>query len=128
MAPPMDTAEEPTSGAVPTSIDEEIGARIMKARQAKGLTLRQVASQLGVAHGTVGNWETGRRPMRLIDLYRVAEALGRSPASFLVETEEAISVVEYVTRDQQAAIQVVHVLASLDEGPPEPPDEEHEGG
>jgi transcriptional regulator with XRE-family HTH domain len=52
----------------------EIGDRIRRARKAAGLSQRELASAIGVTHGTVGQWEShGKRPTR-DNLQKVAKA------------------------------------------------------
>lgn len=52
----------------------EIGDRIRRARNAAGLSQRELASAIGVTHGTVGQWEShGKRPTRE-NLQKVAKA------------------------------------------------------
>lgn len=41
-------------------MDQDIGARIRERREAAGLTQADLAQELGVTRGAVGNWETGK--------------------------------------------------------------------
>jgi predicted unusual protein kinase regulating ubiquinone biosynthesis (AarF/ABC1/UbiB family)/DNA-binding XRE family transcriptional regulator len=43
--------------------EEEAAGRLVRLRQALGFSQREMASELGVAHGAVGQWETGQRPL-----------------------------------------------------------------
>lgn len=45
-------------------------------RKSKGLTQEELAAQIGVSTGAVGNWETGLRRPRYDTLCRLAEVLG----------------------------------------------------
>ncbi|MEO8213695.1 MAG: helix-turn-helix domain-containing protein, partial [Myxococcales bacterium] len=59
-------------------------ARLRRVRERLGLSQRDMAAELGVAHGAVGLWESGARPLpgpvlRLLSLYE--NDLGFSPAA-----------------------------------------------
>jgi predicted unusual protein kinase regulating ubiquinone biosynthesis (AarF/ABC1/UbiB family)/DNA-binding XRE family transcriptional regulator len=56
-------------------------ARLLKLRQALGFSQREMAAELGVAHGAVGLWETGQRTvpgpvLKLLALYEDELGLG----------------------------------------------------
>lgn len=53
-----------------------MGQQIKKARQAKNLTQKQLASMLGVATGTIQQYELGKRQPRFEQLTAIADALG----------------------------------------------------
>jgi transcriptional regulator with XRE-family HTH domain len=55
-----------------------IGAELRRAREDAGLSARQLAIKLGVAHTTVGRWESGERGPRPTDVATVLTALGAS--------------------------------------------------
>ncbi|MCU1686093.1 MAG: helix-turn-helix protein [Amycolatopsis sp.] len=57
-----------------------IGAELRRAREDAGLSARQLAIKLGVAHTTVGRWESGERGPRPTDVATVLTALGASNA------------------------------------------------
>jgi transcriptional regulator with XRE-family HTH domain len=63
-------------GATPKS--RAIGAELRRAREDSGLSGRQLAIKLGVAHTTVGRWESGERGPRPTDVATVLAALGAS--------------------------------------------------
>lgn len=72
---------------------EQVGARIRKARKAKGWTHQYLADRMGVGVRTVQRWQTGRNPKtgkswlprlgRLMDLADELEV----PRSYFVETD-----------------------------------------
>ena len=72
------TVAEPVSVPRPTlgALDDDFGHRLQRLRKQRGMTLAQVAEQLGVSKPTVWAWEQGRsRPVgNRID--PLAEALG----------------------------------------------------
>ena len=73
----------------------------MRARKAAGLTLQELADQLGWSYSTLGSYEIGRRLLKLAHLEAIAITLHRSPAAFLVDTDEAAAAVELIACDQE---------------------------
>ncbi|MBO3760497.1 helix-turn-helix domain-containing protein [Ciceribacter sp. L1K22] len=64
---------------VPDASDDTLGGRLSSARDAVGVSLADLANQLGVRHETLQAWEADRaepRPSRLVNL---AGILGVSP-------------------------------------------------
>lgn len=68
----------------------ELGIRVRIARTSAGMTIRELASELGVCHSTLGHWETGRHepPLRMLlriahvtraDVHWVLVGRGKSP-------------------------------------------------
>lgn len=97
------------------SIDSRVGERLARARKAAGLTLQELADQLGWPYSTLANYEIGRRPIKLAHLEAIAAALHRSPAAFLVDTDEAAAIVEQIARNQERCLQVLFFLETLAE-------------
>ena len=58
-------------------MEPEIGARIRERREAAGLTQADLASELGVSRGAVGNWELGKG-ISTDNLAAIAARLGTS--------------------------------------------------
>jgi transcriptional regulator with XRE-family HTH domain len=110
-----------------TDIDRLVGQRIAAARQAVGLTVRDLAARLDWPHTTLSNYETGRRSITLDRLTAIAVALQRSPAAFLVGSPEAAAIVDVIADDIEKTLQVRLVLETLDEPLPEPPDADWSG-
>ncbi len=63
--------------------DDTLGGRLVYAREAAGLTIDEVAVQLGVAGKTVANWENDRTEPRSNRLALLAGLLGVSPTWLL---------------------------------------------
>ena len=62
-------------------MDNNMAQKIKDLRKAKGLTLEQVASVVGVGKSTVRKWETGMiANMRRDKIAALAKALGTTPA------------------------------------------------
>ncbi|WP_367277655.1 helix-turn-helix domain-containing protein [Maricaulis sp.] len=68
----------------------QLGGRIRKVREARGLSLHELARLSGISAPALSQIETGKRDLRVTSLYRIAAAL-RIPAGELVEppSEEA---------------------------------------
>lgn len=65
------------------AVDDTLGGRIVHAREAAGLTAKDLAARLGVATKTVANWETDRTEPRSNKLSMLAGLLGVSPTWLL---------------------------------------------
>lgn len=64
-----------------------IGARIADARKARGWSIDQVGEKLGVSRGAVGHWETGKRAIKVQDLWSLCHVLGVSADKLLFGLE-----------------------------------------
>lgn len=64
---------------------QQVGARIKAARKAAGLTIDDVAAHLDMARATVGHWETGKNPIDIGKLYRLARLCGADPVALLAD-------------------------------------------
>ncbi|MFP4436138.1 MAG: helix-turn-helix domain-containing protein [Chloroflexaceae bacterium] len=103
-----------------TLLDQQIGQRIAAARQAAGLTVRDLAARLGWPHTTLSNYEVGRRSLPVSRLYAIAAALQRTPAALLIDLPEAAAIVDTLEGNPERCLQVQMVLETLDEPLPEP--------
>jgi transcriptional regulator with XRE-family HTH domain len=62
-------------------MENEMGRKIKELRQARGMTLEQVATIVGVGKSTVRKWETGMiANMKRDKIQALANALGTTPA------------------------------------------------
>jgi len=104
-----------TEGEAASSIDALVGDRIAEVRRSAGLTVRDLATMLGWPHSTLNNYETGRRPIPLARLAKIAEALHRPTASFLVETTDEAELIAALAGNVEKCLQVKLVLAALEE-------------
>lgn len=50
-----------------------IGTRIRQARSKAGLSIRELATLLGLSHATVGHWETGTHAPSIAAMLKVAQ-------------------------------------------------------
>lgn len=64
-----------------TALAGEFAAHVVELMWERGLSQRQLALAVGRARGTVACWLTGRREPCFADFFRLAKALGVSPAS-----------------------------------------------
>jgi transcriptional regulator with XRE-family HTH domain len=61
----------------------QLGEKIRRARQAQGLTQRQLAAKIGIWPAVLCHWELDARSPNIDSLMRVAIALGVPAASLL---------------------------------------------
>lgn len=73
-----------------TEQGERVGRAVRTAREARGLSLRSVAAELGVSPATLSAVEHGRTPLTVNRLQRLAHLLD-VPASRLLAGEEAVA-------------------------------------
>lgn len=59
------------------------GLRLAQIRRAKGLSQERLALESGLARSYLGGVERGQRNIALLNIYRLAETLGVTPASLL---------------------------------------------
>ncbi len=116
-----------TSEKMPLTIDKEtaddtLGGRIVHAREAAGLTTKELAARLGVAAKTVGNWESDRAEPRSNKLNTLAGLLGVSPTWLLAgqgaapletTTADASEVQDEIVRIKAEASRLVNRIESL---------------
>ena len=62
---------------------EAFGIRVRAAREAANFSVQDLAARLGVERSTVAEWETGGRPMDLLQLRDFCRAV-RASADFLL--------------------------------------------
>jgi transcriptional regulator with XRE-family HTH domain len=60
-----------------------LGDGLRKARQAKGLTQKELAVLSGLSNSVICDFEKGRRNPSIAALLRLADALGVQPAALL---------------------------------------------
>ena len=68
---------------------DTVGGRLIRAREARGMTVRQLARRVGVRIETLQNWETDRTAPRSNRLAMLAGILNVSPTWILVGHGEA---------------------------------------
>lgn len=68
---------------MPTDPLTQFGLRLAEIRKAKGLSQEKLALESGLARSYLGGVERGQRNIALLNIHRLAEALGVSPATLL---------------------------------------------
>lgn len=63
---------------------QKIANNIRTAREAKGLTQLELALEIGVTPGAIGNLEIAKNDTSLSRLYDIAKALGVEPYELLI--------------------------------------------
>jgi transcriptional regulator with XRE-family HTH domain len=120
--------ERPMSNdKLPLTVDKEtaddtLGGRIVHAREAAGLSTKQLAGQLGMSAKTVSNWENDRAEPRSNNLNTLAGLLGVSPTWLLAgrgaaplegATADADAVQDEIVRIKAEAARLVDRIESL---------------
>ncbi len=67
---------------------EKIAKNIRKLREEKGLTQLELALEIGVTPGAIGNLEIAKNDTSLSRLYDIAKALGVEPYELLIFKDE----------------------------------------
>ena len=95
------------SGKRPSADSEEItmGCRIQKAREARGLTISQLARRMGVLSNTLHNWEAGRSKPRANKLQLLAGVLSIPPLWLLNGEGSSLELYMIVNTDETANLQ-----------------------
>ena len=87
----------------------QLGERLRRARERRGLSQQAVAEALGLPRTAVTNIETGNRTVATLELARLADLYGASPAGFFAA--------DAAPAEEDAAVVLPRVLASLDGAP-----------
>ena len=69
--------------AIPTDPRVLFGLRLAEVRRARGLSQERLALESGIARSYLGGVERGQRNIALLNIHRLADALGVPPASLL---------------------------------------------
>lgn len=80
-----------------------IGQRIQKARKANNLTQKELAAKLGLATGSIQQYELDKRQPRIEQLQAIAAALGVTP-TYLIGYDDKIVNPEQYTPEELAEI------------------------
>lgn len=77
-----------------------VGKRIQSARKAKGLTQKQLGEIVGLATGTIQQYELSKREPNLETLQKIASALGVPLSQLLTQNEQiGMAYLEYFSSD-----------------------------
>lgn len=92
---------------------EEIGARVVQARIAAGLTQEAIADRLGIHRSAVARIERGQRHLDALELAGLAETLGRSVAWFVTPAPSMIASHRRIPSDDRAVDVVEDALEEV---------------
>ena len=98
--------ERPAAGGriSPREVDQQVAMRLRERRIALGLTLQQVADQLGTTAQQVHKYETGVNRVTVGRLYQLAEVLEVGVGHFFAGLEPAATGVTPVSTGQEWAL------------------------
>lgn len=65
-----------------------LGAAVRRARQARGLTIQELADRVGIGKSTLSRYERGERPMNTYVLVRICRVLGVRAGALLTEADD----------------------------------------
>ena len=88
----------------------DVGARIQKLREAKGLTQSQLADELGVRRAVVSKWELGIQDLKTEYTVKLAEFFGVSCDELLRGIKSENSTVNYELGLSEQAIQTLKIF------------------
>lgn len=96
---------------------QEVGARLKRFREDKGMSQRSLAEKCGWGASRIGNYEAGVRSINLDDAEVIAKHLGIKPYQILFDSEELIEFANVSNIDiQPSYIQKFPVLSSVQAG------------
>lgn len=88
-----------------------IGHRIKQAREAAGLTQRELATVIGVSDGLVGQWESHKKKPGRETLRRLAETLLVDMATLLSETQPSFKGVTVIDPNEIALLRRFRLMS-----------------
>ena len=68
-----------------------LGEVLVRARERAGLKQAEVAARLGLPASYLSKIESGTRRLDVVELIRMAEAMGVDPAALIAEVQRALS-------------------------------------
>lgn len=81
----MPTARKKAGASQPETVEAQVGLRIREYREAKGITLEQLASETKLTKGQLSRIENGKVSSPVSTLTRIAVALGVGPGAFFAD-------------------------------------------
>ena len=79
---------------------KESGSKIQQAREAKGLSQKQLARMVGCSQSALSNYEKGKRRLYLSQLEAIAEALNM-PLDYFVEPKPSPDAADVNNEDKE---------------------------
>jgi transcriptional regulator with XRE-family HTH domain len=107
-----------------TPYAQRIGSRLRHARTAAGLTLRELAAQVGLRdHTVILKYERGETAPTITRLHALAHALQTTPAALLADHDDAVALIAAVDMaDPDRREQLAFFFAALNDPLPPAPD------
>lgn len=93
---------------------KEIGRKIQKAREERGLTQAELAQALGITQAGLSNYELGKRRIYLHQIERIAEILGKDIGYFTSLSEAAEQNAESSQSLREAVLERIAGLSDED--------------
>jgi len=92
-----------------------IGERIRKIREIKGISQKQLGTNLGLSDKAISSYEGGRTLPPVETLFKIAKELKKPVSYFLTEIEEDSSVLERIVKIEDSIIEIMEDLRSIKE-------------
>ena len=92
---------------------QQIGARVRRARETRGLSQVDLAAAIGVSQAAVSNLEAGHRPMRVDELVAISRSLGEDVDYFIASTREQRGPVGVTLRAEVADLPLPDFSAAI---------------
>jgi Zn-dependent peptidase ImmA (M78 family)/DNA-binding XRE family transcriptional regulator len=92
----------PEEGDVTRSVAEQVGGRIRRAREARGLSQAELAEALGLSQAAISNIESGNRPVRVDELVSISHAIGEELEFFFPRSDQSRGAVGVTLRAEVA--------------------------
>ncbi len=91
---------------------KEIGSKIQQAREARGLSQKQLARQVGCSQSALSNYEKGKRRMYLSQLEKIADVLNMPIDDFMESkiTDDISQVVEGADKEMLKLLNDIYAL------------------
>jgi transcriptional regulator with XRE-family HTH domain len=90
---------------------ETIGERITRLRKERGYTQRELGERIGIVHGLVSDYETGK--LRLYD-----EMVSRFALALEVSTDEILGLKGNTSNGKKPSLKIVRRIGKLESLPP----------
>lgn len=91
----------------------QIGARVRRAREARGLSQAELADEIGLTQAAVSNLEAGSRPMRVDELVAISGVLGEEVDYFIAPTREKRGPIGVTLRAEVADLPLPDFAAAI---------------
>lgn len=101
------------SGLLANEPASQIGGRVRRAREARGVSQVDLAAAIGLSQAAVSNLEAGTRPMRVDELVAISRELGEEVDYFIAPAREQRGPVGVTLRAEVADLQLPDFSAAI---------------